>query len=262
MIRTRLIGAAALAALMTPAAAPAHGEAGEHVETYWQHLDTYENGVARLEKRLARITGDGVVTNKEVDAFVDAWEDVKVHAAIETRATPLYPAIWQGIYALRDAAKADDTRPATVRRHAEATANALREGLGAVKYRAKTRGGEKVADKHDESGETGVAGTFHRIEEQLHKAVEAYEQGDAEKARGLIQDAYFNNFESVEGGLIEQDPELVTRLEQAFNAGLPGLISDGAAAERVHERLEEMETALHRAEKLLKQADKGDKEVF
>ncbi|MFB6259930.1 MAG: hypothetical protein ABEK42_04390 [Thiohalorhabdaceae bacterium] len=250
-----------LAAVLAPTTALAHGEEGDHVASFQDHLDDYEADVeklaSRLDKLVERYRREG---GANVAEFVAAWEEVKYHAAVENVATPLYPPIWQGISGLRQAVK-DDADAATVRAKADQVVAALREGLGALKLKANMR---ETGGKSAESGgeESGPAAAFDRIRDHLDQAVAAYDNGKSDKAKALVRDAYFNNFEGLEGRLIEQDPALVTRLEEAFNAGLLGRINDGAPTGEVEAMVESMKEELAQAEALLEGAGEEDSEVF
>jgi hypothetical protein len=257
------LGALILGLLLAPAPAFAHGEAGDHVAEFQKHLDDYEADVAKLEDRLdalAEAYAQGEAGEAEVDAFVDAWEDVRYHAAVEKVAMPLYPPIWQAIGGLRQAVKGDEPA-AAVRSRTHALAAALREGLGGLKLKARmerTEGAKTAA----EAGDSGPAAAFARIREALDHAVEEYAEGHDADARQHIRDAYFNDFEGLEGGLIEQDPELVAGLEEDFNGALPNLIRDDAPVAEVRAKVDAMKQDLARAEALLEQAGEDHGEVF
>ena len=258
-----LAGTLLAAALLTPSAALAHGEAGEHVAEFQEHLDDYAADVDKLTGKLdalAERAARGEDVTPDVEAFVEAWEDVKYHAAVEKVATPLYSPIWQAIGGLRQAVKQDEGA-AAVRARTEQLAAALHEGLGGLKLKARmTDAGEGQPAAEGDGG--GPHAAFGRIREALDHAVEEYGEGHADDAKGHIQDAYFNEFEGLEGGLIEQDPELVSRLEEDFNGTLPNLINGGAPVAEVRAKVEAMKASLAEAEKLLEQAEGDHSEVF
>ncbi|MFA9462387.1 hypothetical protein [Thiohalorhabdus methylotrophus] len=261
-----LVGALLTGALLVPSLAFGHGEKGEHVEEFREHIDDYEAGVRKLTgqlEALAATYAEGQDVSDKVEGFVDAWKSVKYHAAVEEVATPLYPPIWQAISGLRQAVKKDEG-PEAVRKQAARVTAALNQGLGGIKLRANLKDGTDMHSDHgrEESEAHGPAASFDRIREHLDHAVSDYAEGNKREAKALIRDAYFNEFEGLEGGLIEQDPELVVQLEEAFNAELPGLINEGAPVDRVRSKVESMKQALMKSEEILKQADQGDSEVF
>ncbi|MEF8794105.1 hypothetical protein [Thiohalorhabdus sp.] len=250
-----------LGAIMAPTTAVAHGDEGDHVAAFQDHLADYEADVEELASRLdelaERYRREGKAGN--VAEFVAAWEEVEYHAAVEAVATPLYPPIWQAISGLRQAVK-DGADAETVRARADAVVAALREGLGGLKLKASMR--RAGAEEGTGDGDTGPAAAFDRIRDHLDEAVAAYDEGNTEKAKDLVRDAYFNNFEGLEGELIEQDPALVTRLEEAFNAGLLGRINDGAPVGDVRGMVESMKEELAKAETRLKESADSSGEVF
>lgn len=251
-----------LGAVLVPAAALAHGEKGEHVASFQDHLDDYEADVeelaSRLDELVERYRRDSEAV--DVDELVEAWEEVEYHAAVEEVATPLYPAIWQAIGGLRQAVKNGEDAE-TVRAKADRMVAALREGLGGLKLKARM---QKATGTEGPDGDTasGPHAAFERIRQHLDEAVAAYDGGDPEEAKALIRDAYFNAFEGLEGGLIEEDPALVARLEEAFNAGLPGRINEGAATAKVRAKVASMKEELAEAEALLEGSGEEDSEVF
>lgn len=251
--------AAVFGAALIPGAALASGDVGEHVQTYWEHLDEYAQGVQRMNATLddlVRQARAGKFDVSDVDGLIAVWEDVKVHGAIEVVATPLYPGVWQGIFALRKAAEQPSVE--AVAAAAEQTSAALHEGLGALKFAAYRRD----ASAPQQSAAPAADDPIRAIEERLNRAVSEYQEGHAEDAKKLIHDAYFNYFEGIEGPLIEQDPQLVTGLEEDFNAVLPGLMTQGAPVSEVRQQVEVMLEKLHRAEELLAQAEADKGKVF
>ena len=259
-----LVGGVLVAACLAPAPALAHGETGEHVQEFRKHMDDYAADVRKLEQKLdalAERAARGEDVAEDVQAFVKAWKAVKYHAAVEKVATPLYPAIWQAISGLRKAVKAD--QPAeVVRARSEALAAVLHQGLGGLKLKARMAKSGQGAPTAAGKPSAGPEAELARIREELDHAVEEYADGRAEEAIQHIRDAYFNHFEGLEGGLIEQDPDLVVGLEEAFNAGLPGLVNGGAPVERVRSKVEAMKETLARAGGLLERAGEDHGEVF
>jgi uncharacterized protein with von Willebrand factor type A (vWA) domain len=250
--------------LLVPALALGHGEAGDHVQEFQAHIDDYQADVAKLAGKLDALAerhARGKDVTGDVEAFVEAWEQVKYHAAVEKVASPLYPAIWQAIGGLRQAVK-QDKGPEAVRARAEALTAVLHEGLGGLKLKAQMVRSGEAGQTAQAKPSGGPAAEFARIREELDHAVEEYTDGHTDDAKQHVRDAYFNHFEGLEGRLIEQDAELVAGLEEAFNAELLGLINDNAPADRVRDKVEAMKATLAEAEKLLKQAGEDHGEVF
>jgi len=208
----RLVAIGLLAAtLLAPSTALANGEIGDHVKAFEQHIDDYAADVAKLDDRLDALAeryAQGENVAGDVKAVVEAWEAVKYHAAVETVATPLYPPIWQAISGLRQAVKSGEG-PGVVRERAEQLTAALHEGLGGLKLKAAMTQseGSGLAAESDRAG--GPEAAFQRIRKHLDSAVAEYADGNPDGAKQHIHNAYFNEFEGLEGGLIEQDPELV-----------------------------------------------------
>lgn len=262
--RGLLAGALLAAALLAPATVLANGTIGEHVKEFENHLDDYAADVAKLDGKLDALAdryAEGKDVAAGVEAFVEAWEAVKYHGAVERVATPLYPPIWQAIGGLRQAVK-QGKDPEVVRARAEELTAVLHQGLGGLKLKAQMVESGQARQTATEEHAGGPETAFARIREKLDHALEEYADGHADDAKGHIQDAYFNHFEGLEGGLIEQDPELVAHLEEAFNAGLPSLINDGAPLTEVRAKAKAMKESLARAEQLLAQSDKDHGEVF
>lgn len=245
------------ALLLLPGAALANGDVGEHVKTYWLHMDDYAKGVERMNKALDGLVQEarnGKFDVSDVEGLIAVWEDVDVHGAIEVVAMPLYGPVWEGIAALRTAA--EKKSPVTVvAAAAKQTSIALHEGLGALKL---------AAFRHD-NPETQAAAEedpMRVIGDRLERALAEYKDGRAADAKKLIHDAYFNYFEGVEGALIEQDASLVSSLEEGFNGALPGLISKGAPVEELRKQIEAMTVKLTRAEELLTKVKAAKTKVF
>jgi len=97
---------------------------------------------------------------------------------------------------------------------------------------------------------------------QLESALDAYAGGEPGEAERLVHAAYMNVFEGLEGDLIERDPDLVSRLELEFNAGLPALFQESAPVSEARAKLEEMGALLERAKALLAEAESERPSVF
>ncbi|MBK1726304.1 hypothetical protein [Halorhodospira neutriphila] len=257
-----------LGGTLLPGAAGAHGEAGEHVAEFEAHLEDYQADVETLSAELAELVegyraGDGAAQER-VDRLIERWKAVEYHGAVEEVATPLYSPIWRRITNLRQAVE-DGEEPAVVERRADALRAALHEGLGGVKLRASLKEAGQLGHDDHGHGEAEAAdaeATLQRVREQLDEAVAAYGRDELEQARSLVETAYFEGFEGVEGSLIEADAQLVVQLEEAFNVELPGLMVEGAPTEEVEAQVASMKEDLVRCEELLSEADEAESEVF
>jgi len=259
---TSLATATALCGALGAQPALGHGDAAEEAANFHEHLDDYRG---ELEQLAATVDGlveayaDGEDVTGHLEGLTDEWEEVGVHAAIETQAMILYPGIWQGIGELKQGIEAG-VPAADLRERADSLKAALWQGYGGLRLAANRL--EQGDDDHaagaaDEPGEA-----IHAITDMLEHAVEAYEAGELERARDLIFDSYMQRFEYLEGDLIEQDPELVSSLEEDFNANLPLLMKNEASLEDVRAKVEAMIADLETAEGLLEAAQKSDSEVF
>ncbi len=244
----------------------AHGESGDvDLEHFDEHLDDYEEETAELAAHATRIADHyrehGELGNT-LQEFIDHWEEVHIHLVIETQTTPLYPPIWTAISGLREAA-GNGAPAAEVERWVERLQGALWQGLGAVKWAAQARGATAAAPSDHGGGESeSVEVTMRRIAEGLDQVVAEYRNGDKRAAKKLIHDTYMQQFEGIEGELIEHDPKLVLSLEEDFNGALPRLIDAGAPAEKVQAKVDAMGKDLQRAERLLAEAGESSGKVF
>lgn len=256
---------ATLLLLLLPVLGQAHGdEVG--VEAFDQHLDHYAHEVEQLSSRFQRLVDRRIAgeepSEAQLDALIDAWEEVDVHLAIELKATPLYPGVWQALIGFRQAAAAG-APVSELRERADAMRDALLQGLGAVRLAASQVDRSAAATAPDAAaGPMDADASLDAIDAALDAAVAAYRAGEPARAEALIHEAYMERFEGLEGDLIEQDPELVSDLEAAFNARLPLLIQQGAALDAVRAEVRAMKQSLERAHGLLQDRDAERSEVF
>lgn len=259
--------ALSLAMLSGPAPVHAHGEADESVQEFHEHIDDYRGEidafVADIEPIVAAYR-DGDDVQPMIDGLIERWEDVAVHGAVETHVPSMYPGIWQGIIGLQQATL--EARPAEdVASVAADLEAALWQALGALRLAAvQVESGERGHAEAAHDGGDAAAGpeTVDRIIAELDDAVDAYAGGNTDRAEALIHDAYMKRFEYLEGDLIEQDAELVSQLEQDFNATLPLLMQNDASTDQVREALAGMKNQLERARELLVEAEQSRSEVF
>lgn len=259
------LGSAVFAAalLLQPVAAVAHGEAGEHVEDLKGHLGEYEQEVNEFNKLAAdmasRYEKDGADA-VETRELIDFWEEVKFHAALEQNYGPVYASVWQGIYGIKEGI--DDGKPVDdVRAEQQALAQALWQGLGAVKLAAKNQA-EGDGKKEEASEDESEGSVIERIIANLEEVTVETAEGHRDEASELVHDTYMDLFEGIEGALIEQDAELVESLEKDFNVTLPELLEKEASVSKVTDQVDAMTEKLERAGELLEKSEKDEGEVF
>lgn len=271
---------AALAALVAAVAAQgvhAHGDVDATVAEFHEHLDDYETEIDAFVAELPALlrayrAGEDVAAM--TDGLIDRWEAVAVHGAIETHATITYPGIWQALVSLQQATQEADAAD-RVADAAERVRSALWQGFGALRLAAAQveSGTYATAPKAESSAaledvaslqDAPVSGqeSIDRIVAELDDAVTAYADGEAERAASMVEAAYMQRFEYLEGDLIEYDADLVTALEKDFNATLPLLMQQGAPVQEVRAALAQMKDALGRARTLLAQAERSRSRVF
>lgn len=261
---SRLVVAAAAAALVPLTAVHAHGEYDAELDELHEHIDDYRAEVERLmgeAEEIVETRRDGGEAAAMIDNLIDSWEEVGIHGAIELHASVTYPGVWQGLVELQEAVESDADID-RVQAAADELAAALWQGLGAVRLVAsQVESGEvESAPSGPPGGDSGEQ--IAHIQDELKQAVAAYDDGDLERAEKLIHDAYMKRFEFLEGDLIAQDAELVEQLELDFNAGLPRLMQQGAELEKVRAKLDEMLAELDRADQLLTEAESDRESVF
>lgn len=257
-----LLASLALALLPASGALFAHGDVD--VDDFQLHLDDYEAEVLELSADVDALVADalaGAATGAALEALIDHWEEVGVHAAIESKSPPLYPGIWQALIAFREAVAGDAGESALAER-ADAVRAALWQGLGGVKLAASQVADGAAATADPGSEPAAAAATIAAIGEALDAAAAAYAEGDLDRAESLIHDAYMNRFEGLEGALIAEDAALVSDLEEAFNARLPLLMQRGADLETVRAEVRAIRESLARAGVLLREAAGERSEVF
>lgn len=134
-------------AALPPGPALAHGEIDEeHLAEFHLHLDDYEGEVEELIAEVRAIaagstTGDG--TASALDELIEHWEEVGVHAAIETKASVTYPDIWQTLVVFRQAVE-EDRGAEAVRAAADDLEAALWQAYGALRLAAARVGEDKA----------------------------------------------------------------------------------------------------------------------
>jgi hypothetical protein len=112
-------------------------------------------------------------------------------------------------------------------------------------------------DDSDESSETAsvtpeqASTEIGEVRAGLDEALATYEDGDAEQAQRLAEDAYLEHFELVEGPLEEADPELNEELEETIREEFVGEIESGAPQADVEALRTEIDRGLDEAEEAL-----------
>lgn len=258
-------GSLFLASGVTSNSAIAHGPTGEHVNDLQGHLSQYGEEVNWLLGKFGDLVDRYENKGKKgvkSDALLEYWEEVDFHAAIETQYVPIYAAIWQGIYGVKQAV--DEGAPvATVRGEQAKLEQALWQALGAVKLAAQyQQKGLLPQTEIADSGPTSAPETLEEIKHRLDQVVAKYAEKLPEAATTIVHDTYLHRFEGVEGGLIALDAALVEDLEKDFNVTLPQALSRGLSVDDVRKIVSDMQTKLDRAKALLEKAEKGKREVF
>ena len=243
----------------------AHGETDEKMLAEFQnHLDDYEGEIGELITDVEAIVGNYVnkKTGKtDVDALIEHWEEVNVHAAIETKAMITYPGVWQAVMLLKQSVDESHSIDKVVAAGERAKA-ALWQAYGAVRLAANQvqNGLTPVAVDY----ETPASGpeTVEQIIADLEKAVAEYRADNLAGAEALIHQTYMTRFEGLEGDLIARDPDLVSNLEKDFNATLPLLMQQGASLDDVQATLASMKKQLQGASSILESIEASRSEVF
>ncbi|MEM7412436.1 MAG: hypothetical protein AAF430_19560 [Myxococcota bacterium] len=241
----------------------ASGVPGEHVKDLQAHLTHYEEEVhsilAQIDEMVSTYEKSGAKAAKP-ERVIDIWEGVDFHAAIETSYIPIYASIWQGLFGVRTAIERE-APIAEVRSEDAKLERVLWEALGAVKMAAKVQKQGGAAQTTTGKPTTPTA-TLVQVEQRLDRVVAKFAERLNDEAKSIVFDTYQDQFEGVEGALIELDAELVESLEVDFNVTLPQAIEKGESVDRVREIVEGMQTKLERARGLLAAAEKKRKPVF
>jgi hypothetical protein len=87
----------------------------------------------------------------------------------------------------------------------------------------------------------------------LADAVDAYRDGEAERAEELVGDAYLEHFEHVEHPLEERDRELMEELEVLISTTIRNAIKDDAPVGEVERLVGEANAKLDEAERVLEE---------
>ncbi len=243
----------------------ADGEFGEHVKHLSDNLERYSAEVTWLIEEV-----DGIVDRYEqggakaagAGVLLDHWEAVDFHSAIETSYLPVYAAIWQGLYGVKDSI--DRTAPiASVRNEQAQLKQALWQALGAVKLASQYQDlGLLDRVQLREEAPTHSVASLSEIKIRLNRVVAKYAEQLHGEAVNIVHDTYLNVFEGLEGELIAQDAELVEDLEKDFNVTLPKAIEDQFSIEEVRQVVASMHGKLDLARSLLEQAQQEKTDVF
>ena len=240
----------------------ANGDIGDHVEDLTAHLEEYSNEVVWLSDKvdnLVTYARDGAQAVDSTD-LVEWWEAVKVHGAIEVNEVGLYSSIWRALSEVETAI--EEARPQQqLQTRQRALERSLWEGLGAVKLAARLQDAG-TAPATAQAVAATPATTLEEIAEALDAVVAQHAQGESAAAKELVHATYLERFEGVEGVLIEQDPALVEALERDFNVTLPVLLDEGASGDEVAGTVAAMQEKLTRARSLLAAAGGNEREVF
>jgi hypothetical protein len=249
--RRPVTAAALIFAWVSAPFAAGHGEVGEHVQALRKHLPAYAESVevflAEVDEVVSAYESGGAAAT-DANRLIEAWENAKIHAAIERNYAPLYAGIWQGIYGIKDGVE-NTADPSDVRATRESLERTLWQSLGAVKMAAA------VQEERDAAGKTGVpedaplggAAAIREIEKRLDRIVAKSAERDFATAKEMTHDTYLTLFEGVEDELKTHDQALVSAIEKDFNVTLPLLLEKGAPLETIREAAAALKTKLERA---------------
>ncbi|MFT7300594.1 MAG: hypothetical protein ACI89Z_001052 [Porticoccus sp.] len=254
-----------LFAMLLSGQASANGAIGEHINDLQGHLGQYAEEVNWLIAKVGGIVDTYETKSQKAakdDAVIDLWEEVDFHSAIETNYVPIYAAIWQGLYGVKQAI--DNKAPiAEVRFEQAKLGQALWQALGAVKLAAQyQQKGLLTKVKSTESKPTTPPETLDDIKHRLDRVVAKYAEQLPGAAKTIVHETYLHRFEGVEGLLIAQDAALVEDLEKDFNVTLPQALDRKVSVNDVRKVVQSMQDKLDQAKYLLLKADKNQKDVF
>ena len=253
-----------LALMLAFSSVHAHGDYEADVDEFHLRLDEYRQDVMHMldsADKIAAAYSNETDAEASAQKLIDLWEEVAVHGAIETKASILYPPVWQALSNLQQALKTD-AGEADLQAAQDDLAVALWQGLGGVTLAANQyeQGMEQVPTQAAPEGD--YAEQIAAIRDELEQAVQAYADNDVKQAGKLVYNAYMQRFEFLEADLIAQDAELVEKLELDFNAGLPQLMQQGADVKAIRDKLAKMNAELDQAEALLAASEANRSEVF
>jgi hypothetical protein len=151
-------------------------------------------------------------------------------------------------------------RPATAGADALTRGEHLHFRPGA--FRPETQSGrELIGHELEETVDAEVSAArepeevAEEIEHLLDEIVETYEAGDADAAAELSAEAYLENYEVIEAGVIDAAPDINEELEPLLGADLRKAILEGVPAEDVAAMVEQAKTLLAQALEALEGAE-------
>lgn len=255
-----------IASIFTSFSVFAGGEIGDHVNHLSENVEKYTEEVKWLIHKV-----DGIVVRYEKEgvkkansaAVVDHWEAVDFHAAIESNYVPVYAAIWQGLFGVKESI--DNKKSiAEVRAEQEKLEQALWQALGAVKLAAQFQDRgllAKVALR--EGGPTNSIEALDQVKSRLDRVVAKFAEKLQKESIDIVHDTYLNLFEGVEGELIAINADLVEDLEKDFNVTLPRAIQGKkSSVDDVRKVVNLMQGKVDKARALLAEKAKKKKDVF
>ncbi len=219
-------------------------------------LDNYVADVGALTTTLDTIVtehADNQDVNDDITKLKQQWSNTEYYEALEERAPEIYPLVWQAYRGLKSGLEQDASHSEVVAA-ADQMRNALWQGLGGLRvaYAEPAESGTAVQ---------GDAASINAIQKALDGALGEYYEGELEEANEMIQNAYMQQFEGLEGKLIALDPELVEGLEEDFNVTLPNHMEQGND-QQVSKLIGSMKDRLDQAGELLADQEKQKPEVF
>ena len=134
----------------------AHGEFDEEqLAEFHEHMDDFLDEIEELVADVDAIVSKDRAGKADVDALIEHWEEVGVHAVIEIRATVTYPDIWQGIVLLQQAVEAGDS--GNIAAAGGSLKAAFWQSFGAVRLAAsQVRSGTSATTVENETSASGA----------------------------------------------------------------------------------------------------------
>jgi hypothetical protein len=90
-------------------------------------------------------------------------------------------------------------------------------------------------------------GYIEKIKELLDQSLQAYEEGEYQKARSLAVMAYIENYEHIEGDIAQDNPQLMEKIELELRVELTKMIDDRRPAAEIESHIAMIKTDLETA---------------
>jgi hypothetical protein len=96
---------------------------------------------------------------------------------------------------------------------------------------------------------------WENLDALLDQVLAEYQEGEAEEASELAAEAYLENYELVEGEVIEHAPDINAELEPLLAAELRAAIADGVPADELEQLIERAKDLLAEARQTVEEAE-------